>query len=314
MASNSASTNRHFDLDLRSHLLRWVLLAASILGRSTILWRLIGALNRRVLNINALFFCYAGSTQYARRYCYRWSERWVHSTPSPIGIYRQGQSWGIAFASPITEEQLLDSANTALCEILTRLERISHLTRVEHVKLAGIIPSHLRRIGHSLDAGAAMSSVGRVVVRAIDETIQASSLPHPATVVLLGGQGLIGSQVTEQLERASVPYVVVDPKGPDAAIPANLLHAPILLVDLSRAGALDHHIDSIPQCSIVLNEVFPEPSRETVTALKRKDCRVLHIAGVKGRFYPSLPGNYADSVPCCAMQNDSDFDVVIREI
>lgn len=299
---------------LLQHLLKVVVLLLSAVGRLSVVWWTVGLLNRRLFRLEAVFFCYAGSERYARHYCYAWSESWLRAVPTLIGVYRVGRAWGLAFASPATADELVGRDTALLDSVLSRLGTISRLVRATHIRLAGVIPGHLHRIGHPLGATEIGDVVANAVFDATCRTLPECGLPDSTPVVVLGGGGFVGQRVVGHLQRAGLPHVVVDPARGRSAIPQQLERERVLVLDMSRPGGLRVHVERIPPGSVVLSEVFPEPDRADVLRLKRMNCRVLHIAGVGARVYPSLPGSYAGAVPCCAILDDGVAGLVIRDL
>jgi hypothetical protein len=64
----------------------------------------------------------------------------------------------------------------------------------------------------------------------------------------------------------------------------------------------------------VLNEVFPEPSREVIAEFQRKKIAAYHIAGVPAEVYPSLPMGYRKALPCCAIHSSNVGNPILRRI
>jgi hypothetical protein len=292
--------------------LRWIVLLTGAIFRTGLPYRLLGLVNRRLPVLQTVFFCYAGSPAYARRYCYRWSEDWLRETPTPIGVYRQGGRWGLVVASPISEAQIVDSSRREQLErLIGHVEWIASAIGAENVRLAGILPGHLRRQGRGA-ATRTRDTIARVVHCSLTRVRDRHAKGAP--IVLLGGDGYLGRAVQRELRRAGEAFHVIDSARGVRALPHALRSRSILLLDLSRSGVLRVYAEQVAPGSVVLNEVFPEPDHELVRAFRRRQISVFHIAGVRARVIPALPGGYTGAVPCCAVHGSGSIDPVIRKL
>ena len=258
-----------------------------------------------------MFLCYAGSEEYARRYRYRWADRWLNNRPTLIGAYRQGGTWGLAFATPATEPMLLRNDSDLLWRILRRLSRIAALTGARRIRVAGVLPSHLHRMGHPLGNSEIGNAIASVVHAAIDRTRAKAGLSPTTPLVLLGGRGYVGSLVAQRLEQAGRPCQIVDLVGGSSrALPLE----PTLLVDMSRSGAVDGYMKLAPRAPSCSARSFPSRRGDSWAPSRPGGSRVFHIAGVAAKMYPPLPGKYAGAIPCCAILSDGDPGVVLCEM
>jgi hypothetical protein len=133
-------------------------------------------------------------------------------------------------------------------------------------------------------------------------------------VVLLGGAGRIGQALKDRLSRDGIATTVLDHAlpGPPATLKSSGISA--LVVDVSRVGAIDRYIDELPEGTVILNEVFPEPSREVLAEIKNRHFATYHIAGVPANVYPSLPLGYRNALPCCAIHCGEVGDPILERI
>ena len=133
-------------------------------------------------------------------------------------------------------------------------------------------------------------------------------------IVLLGGAGRIGRAVHARLKADGLDPIVIDPTFRRPNLMKDLGSVSMIFVDVSRHGAIERYIHDLPVGSVVLNEVFPEPSREVIKHLQRRKITAYHIAGVKADVYPSLPYGYRNAVPCCAIHSDEIGELVLTKI
>ena len=285
--------------------IRLAVLALAVLSLTRIPYLVIGLWSRvSGRGPRSVFFCYAGSREFVASYglgrtadLFRWQ-------PSPIGILSQGGEWGIVLASPVTERDFLDPANRVLFgRLLDRISLIARLSGAREINLAGILP------GAVAGAFPIKARDGRpLVIRALTEAIATISATRFAgsrpPVILFGGAGRIGRALRQAPDMANSVVHVVDPAdGASASLSdlrRELAAGPVLLVDLSRKGALAASADQLWPGCVVLNETFPRPSRALVARLAGRGVEVWHLSGLAGRVWPELPHGYEDAVPCCA--------------
>ncbi len=281
----------------------------AVLSLTGLTYRVIGIYNRRRGTWASVFYCYAGSTKFIESYAPPGTVAVFRWRPSPIGIMRQDGRWGLVLASPVTEAEFTDPANaTQFAALQARLQRIADLMGVEVINLAGILPGLMGRNG-----ALTVHDSRDVVVRAVDAAVAdvlAQALPCASRdVIVLGGAGRIGRAACAALEAAGFTCYPVDPRGEAQTLPLCLHGKPCLLVDIARKGAIKDYIPQMWPGLVVLNEVFPCPSRHDVAQMARAGVRVFHLAGVGGRIVPPLPHGYEDAVPCCAAHSPTITNV-----
>jgi len=88
----------------------------------------------------------------------------------------------------------------------------------------------------------------------------------------------------------------------------------LLLVDVSRHGAIQRYLHDIPDGTVFLNEVFPEPTRDVLAEFQNRNIAAYHIAGVPAEVYPSLPLGYRNALPCCAIHSSNVGEPILRRI
>jgi hypothetical protein len=258
----------------------------------------------------SVFFCYAGNERYAEHYSYRSTRNFLLWFPSPIGVFRQGKKWGLICAAPVTEHEFTAAKNeTKTAELLGRLQRVRRLLGAEKLSFAGVLPTVLNRKWPGILAGE-LDQTPEVVRRAAHEVLRRHNLRR---VVLLGGSGRIGRAVDALLRSDGVEVIVIDPAGSNSPETMGSQDT-TLLVDVSRFGAISEYVERMPSGSAVLNEVFPEPSREIAEEFLRKNVPVYHIAGVAAEVFPSLPLGYKNALPCCAIHSKKVGDPILKRI
>lgn len=263
-------------------------------------YRLIGLWNRRHRSWTSVFFCYAGSRNFINSYALPGIEGFFRWRPSPIGVMRQNGEWGLVMASPMTEEDFLDPANAKAFGMLQyRLARTARILGVEVINVAGILPAVLKQ-STEMEVNDTRETVVQAVVSAVACMRRTYLEEGVNDVIVLGGAGRIGSGVVTALRQQGWICHIVDVAHGPAAFPNHLSHKPVLLLDIARKGAIADYIDGMWPQIIVLNEVFPCPSRHLVKRMAERGVRVFHLAGVAGKITPPLPHGYENAIPCCA--------------
>ena len=300
---------------LRAHLRRVAIVILSAISRTYVPFLLMGLFNRVFPAFASVFFCYAGSKRYADHYSYPSCRRFLLWFPSMIGVFRQGRRWGLICAAPVTEAEFSDPTNARNFDrLFQRIGRIKMLLGVDQLSFAGILPNVLRDRYPQRIRGYDGDRTCEVVRRAVLELRRQHFTDRDHSVVLLGGAGRIGQAVHKRLKADGIDSVVIDSAVPSGPTLKDLGPVSVLLVDVSRHGAIQRYIPELPVGTVVLNEVFPEPNRDVVAQLKSRNIAAYHIAGVKAEVYPSLPHGYRNAVPCCAIHSDEIGELVLTRI
>jgi hypothetical protein len=135
----------------------------------------------------------------------------------------------------------------------------------------------------------------------------------------LGGSGFIGTGLSENNGNKKFHYV-------DLADQEKFLHfkqlyqdLPVIVLNLTKKGALAEYIPHFWIGVVFINEVYPEPSRAEVEVMRSKGVICYHIAGIKAKAWPAFPRGYQGGIPCCASflpekEGDGLFEVIVREM
>lgn len=306
---------RQFPFRSKVIVLRSTFILLSLLFEIPILYVMIGVLNKKLKLISSVFLCYAGSPKYAEYYAFKSTYGWLKWRPTPIGILKQGNKWGIVFGTPMTEKDFTSRANQKrFTSIMNRLEKISAWVGAEKISLAGVLPSYLQKQGKEIQ-GCDNTMPAMAVVESYLALSDKDFNGAPPPVILLGGNGDLGQEIQKILEVKGVAYWVVDPNGGSTKLPEMLRSKAVILIDVSRRNVLQTYVDDMWSDITILNETFPEPSKKLVSNLKSKGIRMYHLSGVEGNIFPSLPYGYENSVPCCAMHDvSSSIKPILMEL
>ncbi|MEM6932885.1 MAG: hypothetical protein AAF526_04785 [Pseudomonadota bacterium] len=297
---------------LRRVLLSLVLLPLAVLAFSDFPYRLFGLFNRRLRWFDTFFFVYPATSAYARTYAPAWFDKYARWVPCPIGIMECGGKRGVVFGSLMTESDFLSPRNAKnFSRLMRRMEHIAETSGLPSIRMAGILPSTAARRGETFFEDTS-GVAAKVVLKSFLALRRQQYSDNESTIaILLGGAGLVGSQVAEQMEKLGIPYRVLDPKAGPVDLAVFRSNAPMILVDIARKGVLEKYLAHLPDGIVVLNETYPEPGKGIRKKLADRNAKLFHIRGVQGSVWPQLPGGYSDAIPCCGAPTD-ERDVEIR--
>lgn len=297
---------------LRRVLLSLVLLPLAVLAFSDVPYRLFGLFNRRLRWFDTFFFVYPATSAYARTYAPAWFDKYARWVPCPIGIMECGGKRGVVFGSLMTENDFLSPRNAKdFSRLMRRMEHIAKVAGLPSIRMAGILPSTAARRGETFFEDTSGVAAKVVLKSFLALRRQQYSDNESTLAILLGGAGLVGSQVAEQMEELGIPYRILDPKAGPIDLSVFRSNAPMILVDIARKGVLEKYLAHLPDGIVVLNETYPEPGQRIRRKLADRNAKLFHIRGVQGSVWPQLPGGYSDAIPCCGAPTD-EGDVEIR--
>ena len=156
----------------------------------------------------------------------------------------------------------------------------------------------------------------KAVFQALDKIKSAEKLPAHVPVIVLGGDGFIGSELVKAGGEKFHSYDV----GLEESFFVffeKLRDKPVILLNVTKKEALSSYIPHLWPEAVLVNEVYPEPTEKEVASIKAIGACCYHIVGVKGRAWPGFPRGYAGGIPCCASfwpQNGRGYEVVVKRL
>jgi hypothetical protein len=266
----------------------------------------LGAINKNFLKgkIATLFMIYPATQKYSRAYVYDWQAQKMKHQPKLVGFFSQKGKWGLIFGVSLTEEEILDGKSSVYLEKIERsFEKFRKIVGAKKKTYAGIIPGIMRKRSIS-ESSSDAESTATAVVAATKKIIGEESLGSIIPVIILGGKGFIGSVVTKKLQSENYPVYPIDydPKKREriGKWPRQLKGQPVVILNVTKKGVLKEYIPEIWPNSIVINEVYPEPSWKEISQIKTLGASFYHIVGTEGEAFPSFPRAYKGGIPCCA--------------
>lgn len=264
---------------------------------------------RRFLKPEGIFLCYPVESRFADHFASKRRQQKNSWDPYLIGMMWQGKACSIVFAISASEHDLRRLTSTEhLRNLVERMETARQFFGSSRLAMAGILPSLLRarRLRHmGVEVEVTCSAVTNAAI-----SLLASVNRTLDSIVVLGGRGYIGRSLVKKLRdrRLELPIVAVD-KGD------NLFdHGKALFVNCTLPGFIEQNFDLFPAGSVLLNEVYPAPSHQAVLGLEANGVMVFHVAGLPGKVFPKMPGEYRDAIPCCAATPGNEDNVIIKRV
>jgi hypothetical protein len=264
---------------------------------------------------------YPASEKYALDYVYLWYAKKIKWNPGLGGIFRQDGKWGLTFGIMATEKEFRDLAyNDQLKQLYDRMERIKNMVSADQKTFAGILPGLMtsRGILNGHPSVERKTTVATVQL-AIEQVIKTRGLPDDAPVLVLGGGGFIGTGLSGNNGNNRFCYVDLADQEKFLRFKESYQGQPVIVLNLTKKGGLTEYVPHFWPGVIFINEVYPEPSKAEVEALKSKGAVCYHIAGIKAKAWPAFPRGYQGGIPCCASflpekLGDGAFEVIVREM
>lgn len=294
------------------HLRRATLEVVNVFFNYDFLFFLIGMINKRLKVIKSVFLVYPATEEYSSAYVYSRRIPRVRWNPWPAGVLWQNGKMSLMFVVSAHNGDFKSPDNFPHMEaVVERMEHLRKLFNAERKTFAGTLPGTLfsrRMIREAPEADLTASAV----VQAIKKTMINESLGDNTPIIILGGRGFIGRRVTRLLSGYNIyPIDVVDGNG-RGDWPTSLDHQRVMVVNITLNNALSQYIDLFKEGTVVINEVYPEPSQQTIDQLRKGGCVCYHVVGVRAFAFPAFPAAYKGAVPCCAAWPAEKMEVAIK--
>ncbi len=294
---------------LKSHFRRLPIEVISVLINHDWLFRLIGALNRRVGLIQSVFLVYPGNEKYSGSYLYQSRIVKAEWEPWPCGLLWQNRRATVMFCITASSEQFTDTGNTEnLVRVVRRMENLRELFGAKTKTFAGILPGVLyskRFVREAPEADLTAVAVSQAITLVKSQ----ESLGADTPIIVLGHRGFIGRRVVKLLQ-----YDCVYGVDKNDSWPHHLRGRRAVVINVALNGAINCYVDMMWPGMVVLNEVYPEPGADMVEKINRQGCALYHVTGVAGKAFPPFPEAYEGGIPCCAAWASPHLKVVIRKL
>ncbi|MDD2731871.1 MAG: hypothetical protein PHI53_01595 [Candidatus Pacebacteria bacterium] len=261
---------------------------------------LIGLINKKISLIESVFLVYPANENYISAYAYHYRSRWHEWKPGPIGIFWQNGKLGIKFAISAHNGQFRNPENKEkLRRVVLRMEEIRKFLYAKRKTFAGILPGILFTMRMIREVYEAEVTV-KVVKQVMEKIRLLEGLKQDTPIIILGGRGFVGRKLVAALSAYNIFSVDIAGGRGKYDWPSHLFGKPVLLVNISLNSVITDYLDLLWSKVVVINEVYPEPSKDTVRHLRKIGCHCYHIVGVDAKALPSFPHGYQGGIPCCA--------------
>jgi hypothetical protein len=242
--------------------------------------------------IESIFLAYPANEKYALAYASRkrvQKEKW---TPWITGFLVQDRKIGLMFSISATEKDFLKKDNhDHLKEVTKKMEDIRSTLKAKHKTFAGILQGLLYKRGLINRDEVGLTS--EFIYDAVNQIQIKEMVTRLIPIIIIGGNGFIGKQLNERFSNNRQVYSV-DIKD---AIP-NIPEA--IVINVANRKSISKHLENIHPKMVLVNEVYPEPSRMIIKKMKEKGLTCYHIMGAEAKCFPNFPGAYKGAIPCCA--------------
>ena len=226
---------------LKLQIRRSLLLILNIVFNNALGYRLLGWLNRRIGFLGSVFLAYPGRRDLAFLYGHSLLWKWFRWRPALIGVFREGDLWGLTLAVTSVQRELCDSSNhSRLMDLLERIDKIQAILRAPHRTLAGVLPSLLSSRGVPSE-GRESERAAICLERALHEVALREGLGEDTPIIVLGASGFVGSKLVPLLSGKQLYLVdlVPDQKTGTGSWPTHLAReaSRAILVNVSTSGA-----------------------------------------------------------------------------
>ena len=307
-----AAKRRSLGSFLGSHVRRALLEVLNLFFNHHWLFWMVGLINKRLGLIQSVFLVYPASEEYALAYVYPYRLPWVRWKPWPCGLLWQNGKLSVMFCISASNGQFSDPKNLEKVRcVCDRMDLLRHLLAARGKTFAGILPGVLyckRIIKEAPEADLTATAV----CQAIDLVRNQEDMNPQVPIVVLGGRGFIGRRVVKLLDGLPVYCIDVADGSSKQEWLCQLEGQRVIVVNITLNNALADYVDDVWPGTVVINEVYPEPSRDVLDRLKRTGCACYHVVGVKAVALPSFPAAYRGAIPCCAAWPSHDMKVVVR--
>lgn len=265
---------------------------------------------KRLGLFQAVFVIYPATSQYADYFSFQRRQKINVWEPWIVGIIKHPSgARTLSFAISSDEGDIKSDAKASDLRHMHQVtKKLAEKIGAKSIHFAGIIPGCLkyRRVSRPNTEQEATSIA---VVKAIQSLRAQRGHTPDAPVVLLGYKGFVGREVMRRLTQMNLAVSGVE-KGEKLVAP----NIPHLMVNITLPEAINIHLESFNEQSVLLNEVYPAPDMEIIEHLHSKGVQVFHLAGVKAEAWPIFPNAYSGAVPCCGAIPSEHYEVILKEL
>ncbi len=262
---------------------------------------------------------YPAYEKYTTSYVYPWYARRSRWKPRLAGVLYQNNKIGFIFGISSPENDLLEDSNIdKLRQIDETLEKIKKQLRADQKSYAGILPGVMMQKG-ILSESPEQEVTTRAVVQALNIVREQEALPADTPVALLGGKGFIGRRVCREVEGAFSFDLNDEARFEQFTTDLKSLNGQtgrMILINVTKKKAISDYLKYLWDGVVIINEVYPEPSKEELRSMAEIGVTCYHVVGAKGKAWPAFPRGYAGGIPCCASfwPENGEYHVIVEKM
>lgn len=312
--NQGAAKKRIWWKTIKLHARRIAIEMLNVFINHDLLFWLIGVINRRINLIESVFLVYPANEKYALAYVYQFRLPKVMWNPRPCGLLWQNGKLTLMFCISAANGQFTSQQNLEKLHcVAERMEKVRRLFGAKRKTFAGILPGILyaKRI---IQEAPEADLTATAVVQAIESIMTKESLKAETPIIILGGKGFIGRRVIKLLDKSEVYGIDLPIGHKQDSWPDHLRDKRVIVVNITLNNAFKDYLDVIWPGTVVINEVYPEPTPDILERLRDKNCSCYHVVGVSAFALPSFPEAYHGAIPCCAAWPSPQLEVVVRKI
>lgn len=292
-------------------------LVFNLIFNHKIVYLTVGFFNKRWKFLRTIYVGYSVEEGYLESYAFP-SLNYIETykwTPFLAGFLIQDRKLGLKFFISSNEDDFNRADNKEnLIQFVSKVESIRQISGATQKTFAGILPGVLYR-NRIIRSMSETEVVIESILKGISKVQTQEGYLGDIPLIVLGGNGFIGRRVIKQLKGRDVYCVDLDSEEQVSySWSSHLKGSPAILINISRKFVLSNYIPHIWRELVLLNEVYPEPSPKEIESYVEKGGSIYHLAGVKGRAYPSFVKAYSGAIPCSAAWMNQNIEVVLKKL
>ncbi len=305
--------------DVTSHIRRVLIECLSLVFNHLFVYKTVGVINKRLGLIESVFLVYPASERYALHYTYKSRMTRIWTTPFPCGLIVQNNKLIIMFAVSMTEKHLRtatdkDKLKVELNEVVEKMENIRLALSANMKTFSGILPGMFIAFDIHTETSEAHLTAS-VVVKAIEHVKKVERLDVDTPIIFLGSGGWVGRHLVPMLAGNDVYKIDLKDGQGENSWPDHLYGRSVIVLNVTMDGAIDNYIKKFWPRTVVINEVYPEPSQEVLKKIHESESCCYHVVGVRAFSIPSFPKPYNGlATPCCSAFDSKDIEAVVRKL
>lgn len=185
-----------------------------LLFNHQVFYKTLGWLNERYDFLASVFVAYPASEEYADAYFSQLIKQKRKWSPALCALLYQNGKWTLGLGISALEEELREADRGGLQALVEQTERIRETVGADYKTFAGILPGILNRRKITEKNTEAEVTV-HAVLKAKEIVEEKEDLPSDAPIIVLGGNGYIGSRLMDALPEEKVYSVEKASTGGD---------------------------------------------------------------------------------------------------